>query len=181
MPGSPEHREKAGANAPAFSDSPYDRGDPPIFSLSLRPYRSLSVAGFRKVLIFTAAGLTIPLLPFLGTPVAWGLLPFLVGALLALYAAIMRSYRDGTLHEELRLWSDLITVERFEPRGAVQRWHANPYWVTPHLYPNKGPVENYLTLKGNGREIELGSFLSPEEREGLLERITQALREVRTA
>ena len=30
-----------------------------------------------------------------------------------------------------------------------------------------GHVEKYLTLEGNGREIELGAFLSPWERETL--------------
>ena len=41
----------------------------------------MSLRGFRWVLIFTSVGLAIPLIPFLGTPVGWGLLPFLVGAL----------------------------------------------------------------------------------------------------
>ena len=95
----------------------------------------MPVSGFQWVIVIVAIGLAIPLIPFLGTPFAWALLPYLLISLLALYFALMRSYRDGELHEELRLWRDLITLERFEPRGRVQRWHANPYWVTPQLYP----------------------------------------------
>ena len=170
---------EAGATTPAsLPDDPFSRTDPPEFQLSLRPHRSLPVSGFQWVIVIVAIGLAIPLIPFLGTPFAWALLPYLLISLLALYFALMRSYRDGELHEELRLWRDLITLERFEPRGRVQRWHANPYWVTPQLYP-QGKPENYLTLKGNGREVELGAFLSPEERVSLRDRIAAALSRVR--
>ncbi len=171
--------QKAGDTSPAFSvdGDPFGRRDTPAYSLSLWPNRSLSPTGARRVLIFVGIGLAIPLVPFLGTPVAWGLLPFLVGALIALYAALRRSYADGRLHEELRLWNDLITVERVEPGGRVQRWHANPYWVTTHLKDTRR-VESYLTLKGNGREIELGAFLSPDERVALYDELSAALRRI---
>lgn len=170
-------KPRAGAdNAPARSTSdPFDRTDPPVFALTLTPYRSMSIPAFRGVLIFTAIGLSIPLLPFLGTPVGWALLPFLVGALVALYLAVVRNYRDAALREDLRLWPDLITVVRTEARGAgVQRWHANPYWTTVRLHDD-AKLESYLTLKGNGREIELGAFLSPQEREDIHAQIAAAL------
>ena len=35
------------------------------------------------------------------------------------------------------------------------------------LYATEGPVPDYLTLKGDGREVELGAFLAPEERKAL--------------
>ena len=37
------------------------------------------------------------------------------------------------------------------------------------------PIENYLTLEGNQRTIELGAFLSPEERIELKVNIETAL------
>ncbi|MEM1266473.1 MAG: DUF2244 domain-containing protein [Pseudomonadota bacterium] len=153
---------------------PFVRRDAPIFSVTLWPHRSLSVTGFRWLLGVLALCLSIPLIPFLGTSVAWGLLPFLVGALLAVYWAVIRSYRDGRLTETLCLWPDLITVVRVEPGGSVRRWHANPYWVTTALR-NDTPLESYLTLTGNGREIELGAFLSPGERRALHEEISTEL------
>lgn len=162
----PEDTQKAGANAPAFSTGGTDRTDPPVYSLSLSPHRSLSPKGFERVLIFVAIGLAIPLVPFLGTAVGWGLLPFLLAALVGLYAAIQRNYRDARLHEEVRLWPDLITVERHEIDGHVRHWQANPYWVKAQLRDD-GAVESYLTLKGPGREIEVGAFLSPSERVAL--------------
>lgn len=150
------------------------RDDPPLLALTLWPHRSLSRRGFRRFLALTAAGLAVPVLPLIGTPVGWALMPFLLAMLLAVYFAIERSYADGKLVEELRLWPDLIAVERREPRGAVQHWEANPAWVQLRLFDD-GPVENYLTLRGNGREIELGAFLSPEERQRLYRELLDAL------
>lgn len=135
--------------------------------------------GFRRVLIFTGGMLCIPLIPMLGTPVGWALLPFLAGTLALLWFFIERNYRDGTLHENLRIWPDLITVDRHEPRRPDRHWQANPYWVATQIYPD-GRVENYLTLKGNGREIELGAFLSPDERLDLRRDIDTALRDIRS-
>jgi uncharacterized membrane protein len=76
------------------------------------------------------------------------------------------------VHERLRLWPDLVTVERTEPDGHVRRWAANPYWVRVALADTPA-VARYLTLSGAGRTIELGRFLTPEEREALADELRQ--------
>lgn len=167
-------RGPQGVAGAAVVGDPFGRSDPPILALTLWPHRSLTLRGFAGVLALVTAGLALPLVPLIGTSAAWGLLPFLAAALLGLYAAIRRSYADGRLTEELRLWPDLITVERREPRGAVRRWHADPAWVRLRLIEN-ARIEKYLTLAGNGREIELGAFLSPGERVSLHRDLSVAL------
>lgn len=179
MSDSNENLPKAGEDSSAFVDSEaFSREDPPNFSLTIWPNRSMPIHGFQKIILFTAAMLALPLLPLLGTPVGWALLPFLLGALLLLWFFIRLNYKDGTLHEKLNIWDDLITVERIDPKGNSNRWHANPFWVRTEIYAD-GKVQNYLTLKGNGREIELGAFLSPEERVSLRDDIDRALRQTR--
>jgi uncharacterized membrane protein len=162
------------AGAAETIPDPFGRTDPPVLSRMLRPHRSLTRAGGTWLMALVAAGLALPLLPLAGTGAAWGLLPFLVAALVGLNWAIRRNTDDGRLTEELRLWPDLIVVERREPRGAVRRWHANPFWVKARLRGD-APVENYLTLTGDGREIELGAFLSPDERVALHAELCAAL------
>ncbi len=146
----------------------YEAGDPPALRLRLSPNRSLTPQGFVWV-IGGAAGLAlIPLLGMLGTTALWGVLPFFVLVIWAVWVAIRRHGRDAAqVSEELSLWSDRIELVRRDPRSGRRDWSANPYWVSLHLRAEGGPVENYLTLKGGGREVELGAFLSPQEREEL--------------
>jgi uncharacterized membrane protein len=165
--------DTTGEAAPGAAD-PFSRTDPPVLALTLWPNRPLSRAGGAWLIGIAAAGFTMPLFALAGTHAAWGMLPVMLGALVALYAAIRRNARDGRLTEELRIWPDLITVVRREPKGTVRRWHANPFWVQARLYDD-ARVEKYLTLAGAGREIELGAFLSPWERERLYAEIRAAL------
>src|SRR5918998_154703 len=101
----PEDRETgSGADAQASAPHPFSRSDPPFLALTLWPNRSMSMRGSTWLIALAAGGLALPLVPLAGTSAAWGLLPFLAGALVGLYWAIRRSYLDGRLTEELRLW-----------------------------------------------------------------------------
>ena len=42
-----------------------------------------------------------------------------------------------------------------------------------------GPIPHYITLKGAGREVELGAFLSEEERVALHDDLRKRLGELR--
>jgi uncharacterized membrane protein len=46
-------------------------------------------------------------------------------------------------------------------------------------YPKEGPVEHYLTLQGGPREVEIGAFLTVEERLALQRELLDRLRAVR--
>ncbi|RED11287.1 DUF2244 domain-containing protein [Pontivivens insulae] len=149
----------------------------PVLSLTLWPNRSLTREGFSIMSWIIGLGLAIPILPFLGTSVIWGLAPFGLGAFFLFRHMIHRNNRDGELREIVRLWPDLIRVDRIEPDGRERSWQANPYWVELRLHDD-AKIENYLTLKGAGREIELGAFLSAEERVALRNDLEKALRDV---
>ena len=155
---------------------PFGRTDPPALSLTLWPNRSAGRRGWTWVIAILAVGFSLPLAGLAGTSAAWGMLPFLVAALAGLCLAVRRNHLDGRMREEVRLWPDLITVVRHDPDGRVRRWHANPFWVRMKL--RDAHVERYLTLEGGGREIELGAFLSPWERETLHADLAAALRRV---
>ena len=133
----------------------------------LWPYRSLPRRGMVWFIGGTAALIGVPLLAVLGSPVLWGLLPFLLATIAAVWWALERSYRDGEIVEDLALTADQITLVRHGPRGRRQDWQANPHWVRLTLHAKDGPVPDYLTLSGNGREVELGAFLTRSERVAL--------------
>ena len=135
--------------------------------LHLWPYRSLPRRGMVWFIGGTAALIALPLMVLVGSPVLWGLLPFLLGAVAAIWWALERSFRDGEIIEDLTLAPDKITLTRHGPRDARADWQANPHWVKLNLHATGGPVPDYLTLSGNGREVELGAFLPQEDRVAL--------------
>ncbi|WP_374374818.1 DUF2244 domain-containing protein [Tabrizicola sp.] len=132
--------------------------------LHLWPHRSLSQRGFVGFVGLTAVLIALPLLPNLGSPVLWALLPFLLATIWGIWFALRKNGRDRDIVEDLSLTPDRITLVRHGPKGQRQDWEANPYWLRVTLHETGGPVPNYLTLKGEGREVELGAFLSEEER-----------------
>lgn len=153
--------------------------DSPVAQLHLWPYRSLPRRGFVGFVAATAGLIALPLLTILGSPVVWGLMPFGLLALWGLWWGLTRSYRDAEIVENLTLWTDRMTLVRHGPRGRRQTWEANPHWVRVTLHARGGPVPNYLTLQGGPREVELGAFLSEDERLALRGELTAALSRLR--
>lgn len=143
-------------------------------TLILWPYRSLPRRGFAAFLLATFALICIPLFAVLGTVVLWGLLPFILAAVAALWWGLERSYRDGELREELTLTPERAHLVRTDPRGRRQEWECNAYWVRVEMHVKGGPVPFYVTLKGAGREVEIGAFLSEDERRALYGELTDA-------
>ncbi len=131
--------------------------------LHLWPYRSLPRRGMVWFLSGTIALIALPLLALIGTMALWGLLPFLLAAIGGIWWALNRSFRDGEILEDLTLTETEISLTHHGRKG-VQHWAANPHWVRVILHPKSGPVPNYLTLQGGPREVEIGAFLSPDER-----------------
>lgn len=143
--------------------------------LHLWPHQSLPRTGFVWFIGGTVALIAVPMLAVLGSPVLWGILPFFAIAIWGIWAGLMRSYRDGAVLEALTLGHTQTTLTRDGPRGAHHAWAANTHWVQVVLHPTGGPVPNYLTLRGGPREVEIGRFLSEDERIALAAVLTEAI------
>lgn len=152
----------------------HDSDEPPQ-ELHLWPHQSLPPYGKARFLLLTSALMSLPLFGLLGTSLLWALLPFLGVALAALWLALSRSNRDRSILEVLSWREGELCLTRHDPRQTAQSWSCNPYWARPSLYPSGGPVPNYVTLSGNGREVEIGSFLSEEERVALFDDLKRRL------
>lgn len=144
--------------------------------LHLWPHQSLRPQGFAGMILMMFAFLLLPLFALLGTVLLWGLLPFMLLALGGLWLALSRSRKDAQIMEVLTLSPETARLVRRNPRGDVQEWESNRYWVQPCLHETGGPVPYYVTLKGAGREVEIGAFLSEDERRDLYEDLNRALR-----
>lgn len=131
------------------------------------PYRSLPKFGFVIVICIAVFFLALPAVVVIGTIVLWGLLPFMILAVAGLWFGLQKSYRDGEILEQLKISSDQVSLTRHQPKRPVQCWSCNSYWAQVNLHESQGPIPDYVTLKGNGREVEIGAFLSQDERRKL--------------
>lgn len=159
---------------------PYQWTDPSPGSdareLQLWPHNSLPPRGVAIVVLTTFALLLVPLLAVLGSVLLWGILPFILLAVGGIWYALNRSYRDRRILETLTLTDSTAHLSRRNPNGTMQEWECNRYWARPEMHAHGGPVPNYVTLKGSGREVEIGAFLSEDERKALYGELITALR-----
>ena len=152
-----------------------DIKDTQIKIIEVWPYNSLKPKGFVLFLGSTFVLISLPLFNVLGPTVFWGLLPFLLVAFMGVWFALRRSLNDRQILEQLTLSQEEIALIRQNPTGEHKRWVCSPYWAKLKIYETEGPVANYITLTGNGREVELGAFLSEDERKTLYEELEQLL------
>ena len=119
----------------------------------------------------------IPLLAVLGSALLWGLLPFLLLTVLGLWLAFEMNYRARSVFEVLTLDQTQARLVHHNPRKGDQEWSCNRYWVRPEMHTRGGPVPHYVTLIGDGREVEIGAFLSEDERIALFDDLNRKLRD----
>ena len=147
-----------------------------VQELHLWPHESLPAKGMAAFVLTTFTLILIPTLPLLGSPLLWGLLPFLMLTVWAIYFALQRNHRSRQILEILTLSGEEARLTRTNPRGDMQEWDCNRYWTQVSKYDADGPVPHYVTLKGKGREVEIGAFLSEEERISLYDDLIRALK-----
>jgi uncharacterized membrane protein len=143
--------------------------------LTLWPHRSLPRRGFAAMILITFFLIILPLFTLLGTILLWGMLPFLLGAVAALWWGLERSYRDGDIRERLILTPTQVQLTHIRRKSAPLTWDCNAYWARSNLHETGGRLPNYVTLSGNGREVEIGAFLTEDERISLYNELTRAL------
>lgn len=144
--------------------------------LHLWPHQSLPARGMAAFVLATFAMILIPVVTLLGSPVLWGLLPFVLLVVWALYYALQRNHHALKIVEVLTLDDEDAQLVRTEPSGAIKEWDCNRYWTTITKYEKDGPIPHYVTLKGKGREVEIGAFLSEDERVALYDELQRVWR-----
>lgn len=146
-----------------------------LLTLTLTYHNALTAPGFVWFVGATAVLMLIPILAFLGSAFLWVLLISLGTSLVAIWTALRLSWHRGRVREVMEFHRDNITLTRQDPGKPTKSWSANPYWVHVEMEKDNRDVPNYLTLKGGDRLVELGSFLSADERPDLAEDLRQVL------
>ena len=139
------------------------------------PNRSLSSEGTLVVFVILVIGLVIPIVPFLGSEVGITLTLFSGFTLYLFLFLLEKSFQSGQLYEEIKISSGKIEITHKEKNKKKLTWEGNPFWTKVVMEEKANKVENYLTIREKGRHIELGAFLSPDERINLKNEIQNAL------
>jgi uncharacterized membrane protein len=150
----------------------------PIFTMTLRPHRSLGRRGFAFLMaVLAIMSFTVGMIFFsIG---AWPIPGFLGLDVLAVYVAFRLSFRQARAAEEIRLSRSALTVRRIAADGTAREMGLNPYWARLEVdrHPEFGILR--MAIAWQGHRLAVGRFLGPPEREKFAREFTAALAEAR--
>ena len=148
-------------------------GEPLLFDAVLTPYRSLSPRGF-AILMGTAGAIGFVFGACFIMLGAWPIFGFCGAEWLLFYLFFRLNYRAARMHERIRMTHDVVTIERHDPRGKIQSWTFQPYWLRIEM-DDPPAHESQLSLTSHGKRLTIGRFLSPPERYDLAQALRAAL------
>ncbi len=148
-----------------------------LFDAVLQPNTSLDPRGFMLLMLAIVSVSFVAGMAFMLAG-AWPVFGFFGLDCALVYLAFRANYRRARMYETVRLTEDTLLVERISPSGRVQRWRFQPYWLRVDI---DRPVrhDSQLVLSSHGRRLNIGSFLTPDERVELADALRDALDRLR--
>lgn len=163
------------ADAPA-TDTPADAR--PLLDVVVYPHRSLGPTGFLVLMaVLSACSFTVGMIFYLSG--AWPVVGFLGLDVLIVYVAFRLNYRAARAYETVRLTPEALEITKVDARGRRRSATLQPYWLAVDM---DDPPRRYsrLTLRTHGRRLEIGGFLTPDEKLDLARALRRALDEARS-
>jgi uncharacterized membrane protein len=156
------------------ADNAFASAEAPLFAAVLKPYRSLSPAGFNLVMaVFVFGSFTIGLAFWLLG--AWPVVGFCGLDIALLQFAFRLNYRSARIAEEIRLTRALLSVKRIAANGHEVETGFNPYWARLEVDRHPAIGVTALRIASHGRRMDIARFLGPRERETFAARLDAAL------
>jgi uncharacterized membrane protein len=132
------------------------------FDAVLYPNRSLPNVGF-LIVMGIVVGANIVFGGYFYAIGAWPVIGFCGLDIFLVWLAFKLSYRQGRLHERVRVVPGDMRVARVLPSGHETRWRLEPYWARV-VIDNPDTHDSCVRVVSGGRSLVLGAFLSPGER-----------------
>lgn len=148
-----------------------------LFDVVVYPHRSLSPTGFLALMsVLCACSFMVGMVFFLSG--AWPVVGFMGLDVLVVYVAFRLNYRAARAYETVRLRHGELEITQVDQRGRGRRIVFQPYWLAVDMDdpPRHG---SRLTLRSHGRWLEIGRFLTPEEKLDLARALRRALDDAR--
>lgn len=147
-----------------------------MYSFELRPNCSLTL---RSAAIFFAviAAVSLAIAGSFAAAGYWPILPIAGLELLGLGAAMWLSMRQGGRRENIRIDDSRVIVQKHAGGREWQCAFARPWTRVDLVPPAARNWPNRLVLRSMGRSVEIGSFLTDEERDELQQRLRHVIGE----
>jgi len=164
------------AMSDAASSSP-ETTAAPLLDVVVYPHRSLRPTGFLVLMgVLCACSFAVGLVLFLSG--AWPVIGFLGVDVLVVYIAFRMNYRAARAYETVRLTPAALEITQVDARGRGRRLTFQPYWLAVDI-DDPPRRDSRLTLRSHGRRLEIGRFLTPQEKLELAQALRRALDEAR--
>ena len=155
-----------------------DNLEPTIFCAVITPHRSLNRLGFLVLMAVFGAVSFAAGMAFL-IDGAWPICGFFALDVLLLYLAFRLNYRAAAAYEEVKVTPVALTVRKVSHRGIAREWVLNPLWVRLEKVVMEDFGIERLLLVSRGRQLVVGHFLGPHEKESFARALGNALSEAR--
>jgi len=150
---------------------------PARFDAILQPHTSLEPRGFMLVMALVGVTSFIAGVAFVIAG-AWPVFGFFGLDVALVYLAFKMNYRDARRYETVTLTDDELTVRKVEPSGRRKTFHFQPYWLQVDLDDPPGPGSE-LMLRTHGSALEIGKFLTADEKADFARALRAELRLLR--
>lgn len=150
----------------------------PEFIAELVPYRSLSQNGFLLLMVFIGITCIVSGVMFMVIG-AWPVLIFFGVDIFIIWLAFKLNYRSGLVKERVSVARDELIVQKFDPKGRMKEHSFNPFWTRFEVERHEEIGITSMRLKSRDQQLDIGSFLNPDDRESFSQAFAGAIARVR--
>jgi uncharacterized membrane protein len=157
---------------------PHDhRPETPHFRATLTPYRSATARQQTLVVLLMMAVATPAAVVFVIAG-AWPVTGFMGLEIVLLFFAFRLNHWRGFAREVIEVSRARFRLLSVDPWGREREWLWTPAWIQV-LVADTPKRKNGLAVRSHGETVEIGSFLTADERETLADRLKGALASAR--
>ena len=152
----------------------------PLFAAELTPHRSLGPRGVALVASLCVLFAALPGLAFIALG-AWPIIAMMALTAMGIVAALYFSLRQGKRREQVTVWADQLEWTATDANGAKTLRRFNPKTVRLLLDRDADEKTIALRLRHGKDELEVGTFLNPDDKSSFAKALGTALRKARQA
>ena len=145
-----------------------------LYSITLKPYRSLNKIGFITMMIVLCGFSFITGIIFMKKG-AWPVFGFFGLDILLIYIFFRLSFKSGKEFEVINLTKKKLIIKKYKEKKIIKTFILDANWVKIQI---QNPLEqsSKLQISSKNKSIIIGSFLRLDEKIEVLQNIENALR-----